>query len=116
MGIDYYTCANCRATYPDCGPTWFCVNGHSIGPCCLDDSEEYEADNDGQISAKDCPCCKKGGTELERTKAELIIYREALIWINAYAQSSTWHHGAYVVAKCADALSAGQNINNKQGQ
>lgn len=66
MGVDWYTCANCRETYPDCGYCWTCTQGHGIGPCCLDERKEYERDEDGYITPQDCPCCVKGGTPIER--------------------------------------------------
>jgi hypothetical protein len=36
----------------------------------MDDRKEYPEDDDGAVMAEACPCCAKGGTELERTKAE----------------------------------------------
>jgi len=74
MGVEFYTCAKCGDTYPDCGPHDRCENHHGLGPCCMNHGighENHEArDDDGALLAAHCPVCQSGGTELEKLRAE----------------------------------------------
>ena len=87
MGVDYYACDKCSDTYPDCGPTWRCEKGHSIGPCCLSDSQEYPENNRGELLASACPCCQVGGTELAQSRAQVASGLET---IGALGERDRW--------------------------
>jgi|SRR6185369_15402067 len=66
MGVDFYTCANCERTFPDCGPYFSCWCGeHFCSKTCggrqvvEEESDEDVPDDEYREEVTSCILCRK---------------------------------------------------------